>query len=188
MTYLATSNKATDVSIDITRETEVPIVVLSLGHSSAQQLTTTMISDNDLDLGDFNCDMFHDNDDTRYNLLVVNNGTIIYNSFNNYSNYSDDGKYSFANIRLNSSSVNYTIYGYTEHIREYQLMTDTELIKIYYKINDGFMRLDEYTSTLFQNIKETCDNFANGHEKKNAIYIIEFYSFSHMNWNHYDIL
>ena len=199
-TYLAASNKTTEVSIDITHETEIPVVVLSLDHSTAQQLSTTMTSDIDLDLEYFNCDMFRDNYSTHYNLLVemnkiVNNGTIIYNSFSNYSN--DDGKYSFANIRLNSSNVNYTIYGYTEHICEYQLLTDnswkfidndTELIIIYCKINDGFMTLDKYTSTLFENIKETYDNFVNGHEKKNVIYIIEFYSFSSMNLKHYDTL
>ena len=195
--YLATNNKTTEVSIDITRETEIPVMVLSLDHSTAPKLSTTMTSDIDLDLEYFNCDMFRDNYSTHYNLLVemnkiVNNGTIIYNSFSNYSN--DDGKYSFANIRLNSSNVNYTIYGYTEYIWEYQLMTnnhwefidnDTELIIIYYKINDAFMTLHKDSSILFENIKHTYDNFE--HENKNVIYIIEFYSYlGTINSNHYD--
>ena len=110
------------------------------------------------------------------NKIVNNNESIIYDSFNNYSNYNDnDDKYSFAIVNLKSSmpGVRYTVYGWTDYIYEYQMSdngsrlidNDTQIITIYYKIHyyNPWITLDK-SSSLFENIKHAYNNF-----KKNII-------------------
>ena len=176
--YLAANNVTTEVSIDITRETEMPVMILSFEHSTTQQFSTATINDIGIYFEFLSCGFWRDSDQTTYQLSftmsqIIVNGTLIDNS--TMSNHKYNGKYAFATGILNYTNISYAVYGYTANI----VGSDTELTVIYYQTNEEIPLIGDMT--LFQIIKNTYHNYKSKHI--NVMYIIDMCALSKIRGN-----